>query len=184
MVEKTATFTGGQRLTSRLQEMAENLGNGGTVRVGFLENSTYPDGTSVPMVAAIQEFGAPRAGIPPRPYFRTMVAEKSPGWPTTLGKVLPSVDYDSEKALGKMGNGIRDQLQQSIADLTEPELSPVTLMLRKMRIGHVDAPVSFAMVLEARRRVAAGESTGGVSTKPLVYSGHLLASADYEVETA
>lgn len=183
MAEAAVTITGGQALTSRLQQMAENAGEGGTLKVGFLEGSTYPDGTSVPLVASLQEFGAPGAGIPPRPYFRTMVKEKSPGWPAALAKVLPAVDYDTDKALGQMGQGITGQLQQSIVDLTSPALSPVTLMLRKMRIGRTDAPTTFAMVLEARRRVAAGESYGGVSTKPLVYSGTLLAAADYEVET-
>ena len=38
-------------------------------------------------------------------------------------------------------------------------------------------------VAKARRRVSAGESTAGVSTKPLVWTGHLLASVDYEVKT-
>jgi hypothetical protein len=182
MAESGATITGGEKLTSRLQQMAENAGEGGTLRVGFLEGATYPDGTSVPMVAAIQEFGAPRAGIPPRPYFRSMIKQDSPAWPTTLGKVLPAVDYDTDKALGVMGQHIAEQLQGSIIDLQSPPLSPVTLMLRKMRIGKMDAPVSFAMVQEARQRVARGESYAGVSTKPLIYTGVLKDAVAYEIE--
>ncbi len=178
-----ATITGGQALTSRLQQMAENAGEGGTLRVGFLEDAMYPDGqTHVATVAAIQEFGAPRAGIPPRPFFRTMIKSRSPGWPATLAKILPAVDYDTDKALGNMGGQIRDQLVQSIDDLTAPPLSPVTLMLRKMRIGRMDDKVTFPMVLEARRRVAAGDSYGGVSTKPLVFTNVMRSKAAYEIE--
>lgn len=45
-------------LSSRMREIAERLANAKTLKVGFLNNETYPDGTSLPYVAAIQEFGA------------------------------------------------------------------------------------------------------------------------------
>ena len=67
-------------------------------------------------------------------------------------------------------------------DTNEPALSPVTLMLRKM-FGNHPEEIRGRDVAEARRRVSAGESTAGVSTKPLVWTGHLLASVDYEVKT-
>lgn len=179
----TASVSGGEVLTSRLQQMAENAGEPKTLRVGFLEGATESvSGVSIPMIAAIHEFGAPRAGIPPRPFFRPMIKEKSPAWPKALAKILPTVDYDTDQALGMMGAGIQKQLQDSIRTLQLPALSPVTLMLRKMRIGKTNAPVTFAMVKEARRRVAAGESYGGVSTKPLVDSGEMLAAASYEID--
>ena len=181
LVSGTA-LSGGAGLTGYLAHMQANLHKASSVRVGFLENSTYPDGTSVPMVAAIQEFGAPGAGIPPRPYFRTMIKAKSGGWGDALATNLPLVDFDAQKALGRMGEGIKEQLQQSIIDLVTPALSPVTIMLRWMRVGKVDAPVTFAMVKEARRRVASGETPGHVSDKPLIDSGNLINSADYEVE--
>lgn len=53
-------LTGGEKLQAYLAKIAGNLasaGNEPAVRVGFLEGVTYPDGTSLPMVAAIQEFG-------------------------------------------------------------------------------------------------------------------------------
>lgn len=183
MAESGATLTGGQALISRLQQMAENAGEGGTLRVGFLEGATESvSNVSIPMIAAIHEYGAPRAGIPARPYFRPMIKDKSPGWGPAVAKILPAVDYDTDKALGQMGMGIKGQLQESIIALQSPPLSPVTLMLRKMRIGRTNEPTTFAMVQEARRRVAAGESYGGVSTKPLIDSGEMLAAADYEIE--
>lgn len=177
-----ATISGGDKLKAALGQIAKNLSTGGTLRVGFLENATYPDGTSVAMVAAIQEFGAPKAGIPPRPFFRNMIAEKSPEWPAAVGEALKDSDYDGEKALELTGQGISGQLRQSIADTSTPPLSPVTLMLRKMKAENPDLQVTGATVGEAARRIAAGESYGGASTKPLVESGHLLNSVDYEVD--
>ena len=53
------TFTGGEKLQKKLQEIVEKLGAARTVRVGFLENATYPDDahTPVALVAAVNEFG-------------------------------------------------------------------------------------------------------------------------------
>jgi hypothetical protein len=53
-------FIGGDRLMAALRDIDDKLagaGSGPSVRVGFLEGSTYPDGTSVPMVAAMNEWG-------------------------------------------------------------------------------------------------------------------------------
>lgn len=52
-----ATFSGGSALESKLREIAEKIGAPKTLRVGFLEGATYPDGTPVALVAAANEFG-------------------------------------------------------------------------------------------------------------------------------
>jgi hypothetical protein len=52
-----AGFSGGDKLQAYLEELAGNLAKGDALRVGFLEGATYKDGTSVAMVAAVQEFG-------------------------------------------------------------------------------------------------------------------------------
>ena len=51
-------MVGGEGLKRRLEEIRRNLGNGEELRLGFLEGSTYPDGTPTAQIAAIQEFGA------------------------------------------------------------------------------------------------------------------------------
>ncbi|MEG4669417.1 hypothetical protein UXP85_24475 [Enterobacter cloacae] len=121
------TFSGGAALEAKLAELAEKLGDGKTLRVGFLEGATYPDGQSVPMVAAANEYGDPAMNRPPRPFFRNMIAEKSPEWPQDIAKIAEATGYDSEKMLGMMGEHIKGQLQGSIRDLMEPALSPVTI---------------------------------------------------------
>ncbi|NTI80451.1 hypothetical protein EXN69_23030 [Rhizobium rhizogenes] len=177
------TLKGGDKLAAALAEIAKKVSKASEVDVGFLENATYPDGTNVANVAAIQEFGAPKAGIPPRPFFRTMIEQKSPEWPEAVGNLLVSNGYDGAKTLGQTGAAIKGQLQQSIIDTFAPPLSDITLMLRKMRAEDPELVVSGKTVGEAARRVASGESVEGVSTKPLVDSGHLLNSIDYEVKS-
>ena len=121
------TFSGGAALEAKLAELAEKLGDGKTLRVGFLEGATYPDGQSVPMVAAANEYGDPAMNRPPRPFFRNMIAEKSPEWPQDIAKIAEATGFDAEAMLGLMGEHIKGQLQGSIRDLMEPALSPVTI---------------------------------------------------------
>jgi hypothetical protein len=122
-----ATITGGTDLEERLAEIASKLSKPATLKVGFLENATYPDGKPVAMIAAIQNFGAPARNIPPRPFFSNMVAEKSPEWPEQISKLLATTDYDVDRTLALMGEVIKGDLQQSIRDTNSPLLSPRTV---------------------------------------------------------
>ena|ERR1035437_2436223 len=176
-----ATVKGGDQLSKKLQEFAGKIAGAKTVRIGFLEKATYPNGTPVAMVAAIQEFGAPKAGIPPRPFFRNMIAKHKAEWAPAIAALLKANQYDAKLTLDQVGESIAGQLRQSIVDTNAPLLSPVTLMLRKM-FGNNPSAIRGRDVAEARRRVAAGESDGGVSRKPLVWTGNLLNSIDHEVK--
>ncbi len=117
----------GPGLQGKLDEIARNLKGAGKVRVGFLEKSKYPDGTSVAMVAAIQDFGAPSVGIPPRPFFRNMVRDKKGEWPGAIRTALKANDYDARKALEIVGEGIAGQLRQAITDFVGVPLAPATI---------------------------------------------------------
>jgi hypothetical protein len=119
-------FKGGDKLEAALKQIAEKAGNK-VLRVGFLEGSNYPDGTPVAMIAMIQNFGAPAAGIPARPFFSNMVKEKSPDWGDDLSEALDRNDFDGEKSLGELGDKIRGQIQKAIIDTNEPPLSPQTI---------------------------------------------------------
>jgi hypothetical protein len=156
-----AQIKGGEALQKALRQIAENLKNGATVRVGFLSGATYArlgkkgadfsGGKSVAMIAAIQNFGAPARGIPPRPFFSNMVKDKSPSWPKAIELNLRQTNYDAKLTMERMGAGIKRQLQQSIIDMNSPPLSAKTIKRK-----------GFA--------------------KPLVDSGHMLNSVDYEVD--
>lgn len=119
-------FSGGEALERKLKEIADRVGQNTTLRVGFLEGSQYPDGTSVPMVAAIQNYGAPAAGIPARPFFTTMVREKSPGWGDAIARIAKKQNFDMQKTMQLMGEGITDQLQESIVKFSGTSLADET----------------------------------------------------------
>lgn len=170
--------SGGDKLEAALQFIARNLKKG-KLEVGFLEGATYETGESVPMIAAIHEFGAPRRGIPPRPFMRPAFKEHSEEWPDKVADQLKKAHYDSHVVLNRMGAVIKGEIQQSIRDVQGPPLSEVTLMVRQI-VGP-NGKGTFADVLEARRRVAAGERASNVSNKPLVWTSHLLHSVDWKV---
>ena len=121
------TISGGDKLEAALKELSKNVTKGATLSVGFQGGKTYDDGTLVAMVAAIQEFGAPARNIPPRPFFRHMIATKSDEWGPALGGLLVENNYDAKAALGTLGQGIEAQLVQSINDTNSPPLAPATI---------------------------------------------------------
>jgi hypothetical protein len=181
----TKTFDGGTALKQALDRIAKNVTKKAQVSIGWFEDAKYPanqGGQPVAMVAAIQEFGAPRAGIPPRPFVRTLIAKESGNWGPVLAQQLKHNKYDARIALTALGIVIAEQLQQSIIDVNSPPLSKITLMLRKMKSKDQSLVVTGKTVGEAARRVAAGESVDGVNTKPLDDTGHMIRSIGHVVE--
>jgi hypothetical protein len=178
-------FSGGEALEAKLKEIIQRVGQPKGVRVGVLEGATYPDeeNTPVAMVAAIQEFGAPNVGIPPRPFFRTTVEKHKGHWPEDLGKIAVATDYDIDRTLGLMGTMIKEEIQDAIRETMEPALSPVTVMLRGMRSNNSDLKINGTTVAEARARVDQGLTNYGASSKPLIDTGHLLNSIEYEIKS-
>ena len=174
-------ISGGDKLEKALGGIAKNVANAVNVEVGFMGDATEPTGANTAMVAAIQEFGAPKAGIPPRPFFRTMIADHSKEWPANVAALLKHNDYDARKTLDQTGEEIAGELQDSIINMSEPGLSEVTLMLRQM-VGPDGQVESYSQVQEARDKVARGERASGVSTKPLVWTGALLNSVRHVVK--
>lgn len=142
--------SGGDRLDAALRKIATQLEKAQKVDVGFMTGSTYPDGTSVPMVAAIQNFGAPAAGIPPRPFFSDMVKAQSPSWGGKITQVLKATDYDAKQTLSLMGEDISGALQDSIVAADYVPLKPETVNRKgfdKQLIdtGHMRNSVQYAV---------------------------------------
>ena len=159
-----APFQGGEKLVARLRSVAGKLAKGGTLRVGFLEGTTYPDGTSVPMVATVQEWGSISKKIPPRPFFRPMIAKCSPGWGPILAAQLERCNFDAGRALKQLGNQMEGELQQSIKDVTAPALADATVAARI-----------------ARRKSKRSKINPITIRKPLIDTGIMLRSVRSEV---
>jgi len=175
-------ISGGAKLEAALKDLSKKISSASKLRVGFMEGATYDDGTSVAMVAAIQNYGAPGRKIPPRPFFTTSIEQNSGDWPNTLKRALKDTDYDAKAALGVLGEEIVGQIKQAIIETNAPPLSPVTVMLRGMRHHDSSLVVSGATVGEAAQRVADGKTNYGASTKPLIDDGTMLNAVTPEVE--
>lgn len=174
------TLSGGDKLDAILKELKGKVTKTAELQVGFFEGSTEPDGTSLPMVAAINEYGAPSRGQPPRPFFRTAIAKNSHKWGPNLAVALKNNDNDSTKALAQLGTEIRDEIKESINELFDPPLSPVTIMLRGMKSQGVK--ITGKQVGIAAARVAAGKTNYGASTKPLIDSATMVDKVDFIVK--
>lgn len=185
-------LTGGDGLRAKLEEIKQKVGDGELLRLGFLENATYPDGTPVAYIASINEYGATfthpggtkyitdavvkgrfvgsrfvgsdfagehqvtgphEITIPARPFFRHMIAEKSPGWGAKMAKALKAADCNVDVAFARMGEGIKGQLQESIRSFVSPALAKSTI--RKKGFD-----------------------------KPLIDSGDMLRAVDYDIKQA
>lgn len=182
-----------QNLKQRLEAIARGLESGKMLKVGFLEGATYPDGTPVAKVGAVNEFGgeievpareqtlyfrySERTGqvghrfvkpakanfaqtvmipahtitVPARPYFRSMIAERSPAWGKAMMEALQASDYDARTALGRLGERIKGELQQSIISLKDPPNAKSTIREKGF-------------------------------DNPLIHTSHMLESVDYSVD--
>lgn len=143
-----ATISGGSKLEAVLARISRGVERPATLRVGFLAGATYPDGTSVALVAAINEFGAPSRGQPPRPAFRNMVRAKRGEWPAAISGLLKANNYDAIATLQKTGEAVAGQLRQSIIAITSPPLKPSTIKRKGfdkpwIESGHLLQSVSY-----------------------------------------
>lgn len=95
-----------------------------SVRVGVLENATYPDGTPVAMVAFWNEYGTKR--IPPRPFFRTTVSEQKKNWVLSVQNLM-KMHNDPKQVMGLIGVHMQEQIVQSINTWSDPPNSAYTI---------------------------------------------------------
>ncbi len=137
-------FTGGDKLVAKLAEIAQSVSKASSVEIGFLDGATYPDGTSVPLVAAMNEFGSENS--PPRPFFRGMIQAKADEWPDAVGGLLVKSGYDAEKTLGQTGAAIKGQLQGAIVEYVGPPLKPATVARKGSSKQLIDTSVMLNSV--------------------------------------
>lgn len=143
---------GGDKIAKALNDINKMLEKGSTVEVGIPSTAVYPDGTSVAMVGTVHEYGAPKAGVPPRPFMRPTVTKNAKDWPKMLALALKANNMDGKKALALMGEIITGQIRQSIIDVKSPKLKKATIKAK------------------------------GGRTKPLIDTDQMLDSIDYEVK--
>jgi hypothetical protein len=65
--------------------------------------------------------------IPPRPFFRTMIAKNKDGWGETLGTYLSENNYDVTLSFKALGVVMEGQLKDSISGWTSPPNAASTI---------------------------------------------------------
>jgi hypothetical protein len=126
------------KLEAHLKGIADRM-KSGEVAVGFMEGSTYPDGTPVAAVAFWNEYGDPANNRPPRPFFRQMIAKEAPTWAAKMAALARK--HSDESVLGNMGANIGGELDQSIKDFTEPPLKQSTIKAKGFEKPLIDTNV-------------------------------------------
>ena len=108
-----------------------------SVRVGVLENATYPDGTPVAMVAFWNEYGTKTS--PVRAFFRTTVSEQKKNWVLSVQNLM-KMHNDPQRVMGLIGEHMKGNIAQSIATWSDPPNAPYTVAQKGF-----DAPLRDTM---------------------------------------
>jgi hypothetical protein len=141
-----ASVSGGDKITQMLSSYLNGIDAAPVVEIGFMADATYPEGTQVALVAAVNEFGAPSRNIPPRPFFRNMIADKKGEWAPGFKDELARNGNAVDKALGAVGEVIAGQLRESITTFEGVPLKPATITRKGSTKQLVDTGVMLASV--------------------------------------
>lgn len=172
-----------QELDLRIKELQSK-----EAKVGYFENSKYPDGTPVAYVAAIQEMGSPARSIPPRPTMRPAQLETENQVRAIAAQGAQQILEGKNTAYNVMsliGLAVQNQVSKNIATLVSPALSPLTLAIRKFKKLNPNVKMSGFLVGVIAKRLKEGKiNTEGVSTKPLEDTGYMSTQISSVVEDA
>lgn len=127
------------------QRLQRDLARAPTLRIGFLDGATYPDGTGVAAVAAYNEYGDPARNRPPRPFMRQTIERERDGWGKTLAAGLRMNDYNAAAGLGVLGEDIAGAIRETITQFDSPPLALPTVR----RKGFAKPLVDTGMMLRS-----------------------------------
>ena len=154
------------------------------VRIGWFESSKYPDEAQTPVayVAAINELG-PHA----RPFMKPTADARDREWADlmlNLARQIVKGRMTVEDGLTALGLQVGADIQYTIAHITAPELSLITLLARKARLE--GEKVTGATIGQFAARVKADadkvrQEVSGISDKPLNETGYMLATTSFSV---
>lgn len=153
-------------------------------KVGWFENSKYPDGTPVAYAAAANEFG--HGKTPPRPAVRDAIAHDSQKWAKTVedgSRAVLKGNATGVEVMEALGVQAQGSIQDSISTLTTPALSPLTIGLRAYKKKFPNAKITAATLGIVARMLKEGTlDVSGTSTKPLNDTGLMLATVASKTE--
>ena len=159
-----------------------------SVRIGWFSSAKYPNGTPVAYVASIHEFGAPSRGIPARSFMRPTINAKTGDWSQQmryLAKQIVNGAMTTEGALTQLASVAHGDVQTTLARLTDPPLSKLTVYIRKF-VKEGGTIHGYGDIVTLRHKMQQEEAKGtldlsGVSADPLDFTGYMRASLTYTV---
>lgn len=110
----------------RVPEEFENL----VAQVGFPSGFSYENGMTVAEVAAINEFGAPAAKVPARPFMRPTIKNYKDDWVKQVASDIPRVVLGQQTAfdaLEKLGRVAAMNMKEQITNTNFPPNAPSTV---------------------------------------------------------
>ncbi|CAB4132152.1 hypothetical protein UFOVP138_61 [uncultured Caudovirales phage] len=166
-----------------LQGLANNKH---VAKIGFFESARYPDGTPIAYIASIQEYGVESQSIPARPFFRPTIDENRAKWQQDFSKLVKRVSngkMEEKQAYDAIGLLASGAVAKTIATLTAPPLSKITLLARKYRLAGGKVTGATIGMFAAQVKKNPDIDVSGVSVKPLNDTGMLLAHLTHTVES-
>ena len=162
--------------TSELKKLHERIVRLGELKVeiGWFESAQHPvtgkggavTGTiPTASIAAQNEFGNPKANIPPRPFMRPTLASNRGLWRDQIKQGSRAVILGTEtenSMMEKIGLSVSGHIRAAIAQVQKPALEKETV--------------------QARLRIRKDKKTIGLLEKPLVFEGILLNSLTYIIK--
>lgn len=184
MGKVTANLANLEKLSNRLKNADKK-----NLEVGWFKSAKYGDGTPVAGVAAVQEFGSPKRGIPPRPFMRPTIAEKQKSWDKLMADGARAFIRGSAsfpQVLEGLGLKVEADIKNQIENGNYQPLSPVTIALRRLKNEGV--PIGGATVGRVAAAIARGETGPGQlgnqsfgNKTPLQDTGYMVATVTHEV---
>lgn len=148
-----------------LREALNQL-TGARGRVGWFSSAVYPEGVPVALVAAVQEFGWPEHNIPPRLGMRATTEANREVWAEVAKNQARAViagTSTARNAMEAIGLKAAGDIRKHITEVTSPPLKVDTVKAR----------------LRGRKQ---GNYVLLTIAKPLVHTGHLLATLTNDTE--
>lgn len=189
-------MSGGGKMEAYLAGIAKRAASAREVRVGFLEGSTYADGTSVPMIAAIQEFGGRVEREPSEvTIYRKIkgdgtftrngrfVKKKESNFATTHYVTAHVITIPPRPYFRNMITAHKDEWSGQLGDQLKAADYNATRALRRMgEIIQGELRQSITDLVEPA--LAASTIAAKGSAKPLIRTGNMRRAVDYEVGDA
>lgn len=132
--------TGWKQLRDDMTEDTEG------VKVGFLGaeasrrhiESDSKEPYSIAEIAAVHEYGAPKASIPARPFMHAILGDKAEEKIQLRARGVLAGKYSKNRAHEYLGTWAASELKRKINSNIEPELAPTTIKKKKSSRSLVD----------------------------------------------